>query len=73
MLQNVLGDRIKLVDSAQAITYRAGELLKKTNLLNTYEKPPEYQFYITDVPIRFQVIGERFLGRALSNVTVIKW
>lgn len=73
MLQNVLGHRIKLVDSAQAITYRAGELLKKTNLLNTHEKPPEYQFYITDMPIMFQVIGERFLGRALSNVTVIKW
>ena len=73
LLQDVLGYQTKLVDSAQAITYRAGELLKKTNLLNTDEKPPEYQFYITDVPIRFQVIGERILGRALSNVTVIKW
>ena len=73
LLQDVLGYRTILVDSAQAITYRAGELLKKNNLLNKKEKPPEYQFYITDVPIRFQVIGERFLGRALSNITVIKW
>jgi glutamate racemase len=25
------------------------------------------------VPLRFQTIGERFLGRTLNNVHVVKW
>ena len=34
---------------------------------------PAYQFYVTDVPQRFQQIGERFLGRTLEHVHVVKW
>ncbi|UCG99891.1 MAG: glutamate racemase [Deltaproteobacteria bacterium] len=73
LLQEVLGDQIMLVDSAQAITQQTGELLDKDNLRNGQGKPPGYRFYVTDVPIRFQGIGERFLGRTLSNVSVVKW
>jgi len=74
LLQEVLGDQIRLVDSAQAIIEQTGELLNKHNLRNDQQKqPPEYRFYVTDVAIRFQEIGERFLGRRLSNVTVLKW
>ena len=43
------------------------------NLRNVQPKPPEYRFYVTDVPLRFQAIGERFLGRAIENITVLKW
>ena len=73
LLQEVLGDQIRLVDSAQAITEQTGELLDKVNLRNGQQRPPEYRFYVTDVPIRFQEIGERFLGRKLSNINVVKW
>jgi glutamate racemase len=73
VLQEILGDHIRLVDSAQAITKQTGELLGKHNLRNRQQKSPEYRFYVTDVPIRFQVIGERFLGRTLSNISVVKW
>ena len=40
---------------------------------STRRTPPRYEFYVTDVPLRFQTIGERFLGRTLSNVHVVKW
>jgi glutamate racemase len=73
LLKEVLGDKIRLVDSAHAITEQAGELLTRYNLRNNQQKPPEYRFYVTDVPIRFQEIGERFLGRRLPNVRVVKW
>ena len=73
LLQEVLGDQISLVDSAEAITEQAGESLSKHNLRNEQQKPPEYRFYVTDVPIRFTNIGERFLGRTLANVNVVKW
>ena len=72
LLQEILRDQIRLVDSAQAITEQTRELLNKDSLWNE-QKPPEYRFYVTDVPIRFQGVGERFLGRKLTNVNVVKW
>jgi glutamate racemase len=73
LLQEILGDPIRLVDSAQAITKQTRELLNEHNLRNEHKKSPEYRFYVTDVPLRFKEIGELFLGRSLSNVTVVKW
>jgi len=73
LIQEIMGTQITLVDSAQAITEKAGELLKNNNLLNEQQKSPEYRFYVTDVPIRFTSIGERILGRTLSNINVVKW
>jgi len=73
VIQEVLGSSIRLVDSAQAITEQARELLDEHNLLIQEPRSPEYRFYVTDVPYRFKEIGERFLGRALGNVTVVKW
>lgn len=73
LLQEIMGNKITLVDSAQAITEKAGELLKNNNLLNGQQKSPEYRFYVTDLPIRFTSIGERILGRSLSNINVVKW
>jgi len=73
VIQEILGDPIMLVDSAQAITEQTVELLGKHNLLNQQRRTPKYRFYVTDVPFMFKEVGERFLGRTLSNVTVIKW
>ena len=73
LLRKLLGNQIKLVDSAQTIARETEELLRKNTLQNSQERPPEYRFYVTDVPLRFKQIGERFLGRTLSNVTVVKW
>lgn len=73
LLQEVIGSSIRLVDSAQAIREQTHKLLDEHNLLNQQPGPPEYRFYVTDVPLRFKEIGARFLGRALTNVTVVKW
>ena len=73
LLQEIIGTQTTLVDSAQAITEKAGELLKKNNLLNMQQKSPVYRFYVTDVPNRFISIGKQILGRKLSNINVVKW
>jgi glutamate racemase len=73
LLREVLGDQITLVDSAQTIARETEELLRKNSAQNIQEKPPEYRFYVTDVPVRFKEIGEHFLGTTLSNVTIVKW
>ena len=73
VLQKVAGDHIQLVDSALVIAKQTAELLSKNNFRASNQKPSEYRFYVTDAPLRFQGIGERFLGRTLSNVKQVKW
>jgi glutamate racemase len=70
LLQDVAGPEVALVDSAEAMAERTAALLTDMNLHSTRRTAPEYRFWVTDVPLRFQTIGERFLGRSLSNVHV---
>jgi len=73
LLQDVVGPDITLVDSADAMAEQTAALLTELNLHNPNRVAPEYHFWVTDVPLRFQTIGERFLGRSLSNVHVVQW
>ncbi|MEO1767120.1 glutamate racemase [Thiobacter aerophilum] len=73
LLQEVAGAEIRLIDSAQAMAERAARLLREQGLANPDTRPPRYEFFVTDVPLRFQTIGERFLGRSLTHVHVVKW
>ncbi len=73
LLQDVAGPGIALVDSAEAMADQTAHLLSELTLHNVSRLAPEYHFFVTDVPLRFQTIGERFLGRSLSNVHVVKW
>ncbi len=73
LLQDIVGSGIVLVDSAQAMAEETARTLTQMELWNPRQTPPEYRFYVTDVPLRFQGIGERFLGRELSGVHLVKW
>jgi glutamate racemase len=73
LLSDVTGPGVALVDSAEAMAERTAALLTDLNLHTTSRSPADYHFYVTDVPLRFQTIGERFLGRSLNNVHVVKW
>ncbi len=73
LLRNVVGPSVHLVDSAETMAERTAHALDCRGMANPGREAPEYVFYVTDVPLRFQTIGERFLGRALSNVRVVKW
>lgn len=59
VIREVLGEGIGLVDSAKPTALELKELLTQQNLLNT-NRPPTYQFYVTDAPIRAQEIAEQF-------------
>ncbi|HOW57042.1 MAG TPA: aspartate/glutamate racemase family protein, partial [Smithellaceae bacterium] len=72
LLQEIMGPQIRLIDSAEAMAGIAAALLKKEGLGNTSRQKPDYLFCVTDVPHRFQMIGERFLGRALSNIELVR-
>ncbi|MBP8645255.1 MAG: glutamate racemase [Syntrophobacteraceae bacterium] len=73
LLQDVVGPNIRLLDSAEAMAERTAAVLWERGIENRDRTAPDHRFYVTDVPLRFQSIGERFLGRTLSNVRVVKW
>ncbi len=73
LLEDILGKDIHLVDSAEAMATITAGLLAETGLANPVRLAPRYRFYVTDVPYRFQTIGERFLGRTLPDVEIVRW
>jgi glutamate racemase len=73
LLRQVVGGDVQLVDSAEAMAEQVAAVLAERNLAHPGPASPRYDFHVTDVPLRFQTIGERFLGRALNNVHVVKW
>jgi len=73
LLEGVAGNGVQLIDSAAATAARAGTLLTQLGLRNPGSATPEHQFYVTDVPQRFQSVGERFLGKVLGHIQLVKW
>jgi glutamate racemase len=73
LLKEAVGEPVQLVDSAEAMAEQTAQVLSEKGLRILEPGQPDYTFYVTDVPLRFQSIGERFLGRALPNVRVMQW
>lgn len=66
-LQQLLGDQVRLVDSAEATAKEILELLTQRQLFRrTPAASPK--FFVTDVPTRFCRVGGAFLGGALTDV-----
>jgi glutamate racemase len=72
LFQDIVGANVRLIDSAEAMAEIAADLIHRENLGNTSRQSPDYLFYVSDVPYRFQTIGERFLGRTLARVEMVR-
>lgn len=72
LFQDIVSANVKLIDSAEAMAEIAADLIHRKNLGNTSRQSPDYLFYVSDVPYRFQTIGERFLGRTLTRVEMVR-
>ncbi|MBN1435392.1 glutamate racemase [Candidatus Fermentibacterales bacterium] len=74
VLSRVLGDGVRLVDSAEATAEVIGDTLRSRGLLRGSEETerPDRKFYVSDIPLKFQEIAQRFLGAAVPLVTQIK-
>jgi glutamate racemase len=73
LLQDVAGDGIKLIDSAETTAEQAARRLTTDALLNPGPAPGQLSCFVTDVPQRFQAVGERFLGEPLNRIELLRW
>ena len=73
LLMDVVGREVRLVDSAITVAEQAAQTLQRLDLANTGEQHADARFCVTDIPLRFQTIGERFLGRSLGQIERVDW
>ncbi|MBU6459971.1 MAG: glutamate racemase [Proteobacteria bacterium] len=73
ILSEIAGESIRLVDSAITVAHETADLLLANGMAQLSSREPNYLYFVTDVPLRFQSVGERFLGRSLENVKVVNW
>ena len=62
---------ITLVDSALTTAEAAAQALAAADLLNSGNGSADYRFYVSDIPLRFRTIGERFLGRSMEQIEMV--
>lgn len=72
VIEEVTGKDMEIVDSAEAMAEITAQVLGEKRLANPLRVAPEYRFFVSDIPYRFQTIGERFLGRSLGRIEIVK-
>lgn len=71
VIQEVAGESVRLIDSAEETARVIRDTLYKENLISSKESEPEHQFFVSDIPAQFREIGERFLGRSLQPLSQV--
>ena len=74
LLKNIISKETKhitLVDSASAVAKNVYKRLQKNSLLNLDDKLGGLQCYVTDLPMRFEELGNIFLGSEINNIHLV--
>ncbi len=68
VIQEVLGDGVTLIDSAEETSRAVEEKLVREKIQNAGTEKTEHQFFVSDIPHQFRDVGERFLGQKFNHV-----
>jgi glutamate racemase len=64
----VMGTGIRLIDSAEETAREVERILSLRNMERSSKIPAQHKFFVSDLPLRFAELGERFLGQPLASV-----
>lgn len=67
-IQQIMGDEVKVIDSATTCAALTDQVLIEQNLKAADSTPGSHIFYVSDDPEKFQNIGSLFLGGPLKQV-----
>ena len=70
-LSSVMGNDVKLVDSAYETAKQVKIISKGMDLACSPEHMASYQYFVSDNPEKFIQVGEKFLGRPINPINVI--
>ena len=72
LIQEVVGDEVVLIDSAEASAAELERILNEKGLSAVNEDSSvEHEYYVSDFPFKFKETAERFLGKKLPEVGLI--
>lgn len=71
IIARVIGDNIRIIDPAITACCELERILTENQTLNMSKKTGSYKFYVTDVPVKFQKIGEMFLNHPIEHLEVV--
>lgn len=66
MISTVMGEKVRLIDSAESTADEVRRVLKEKGLLNETIRSARHRFFVTDSPERFLAVGRRFFGEGLE-------
>ncbi|MDP3143310.1 MAG: glutamate racemase [Candidatus Omnitrophota bacterium] len=73
VIKKVMGNNVRLVDSAQQVVSEVRQVLSEEGLLFSDKKhKAKYDFFVSDEPHNFQKLAKRFLGFELKKVKRVK-
>ena len=73
VIRKVVGSKVRLVDSGVETAETVKRVLEENNLFASPQHQPEHQFYLSDLPYKFQEIAERFLERSIPHVQTVNF
>ncbi len=71
VISKIIGEKVKLVDSAAETAQAVKRLLKDKKMERTDPADRSITFFVTDSPQRFKEVGKIFLNHSLDGVTSI--
>jgi glutamate racemase len=63
-----LAENVSIVDSACTCAEKVAELLKECQLANRSNTLPDYRYFVSDDPVKFQSLGVDLLGIPINQV-----
>lgn len=66
VIQEAIGKNVKLIDSGSAASTEVDEYLMGRGIKNYQHNIGKYEYYVSDVPKKFNEIAKRFLGKELE-------
>ncbi len=67
VIRSVVGPRIQLIDSAEETALTVQSVLREQGL-SSPSRTSKQQFYVSDSPEKFKLLGSRFLGQPIRDV-----
>lgn len=71
VIQDVMGSEVVIIDSAEETARRIAHRLQVLKMKRDTGEHTRHEFFVSDIPSRFQCVGERFLGRPLDSLTQV--
>lgn len=71
-IQRIMGNTVKLVDSAEETAKEARNLLEECGLKYPASRAGRSKFYVSDAPDKFLTVARRFLGKSVKTAEQVK-